>query len=67
MSAESKPSKSSVAYWLAGISMAILAVMESVEPFLFEDEKFTFWRITKICILVIMFLQTVLACKKKYA
>ncbi len=67
MSAESRQSKSSVGYWLTGISIGILAVMESVEPLLFEDEKFTLWRMIKICILVIVFLLIVSVRKKKYA
>jgi hypothetical protein len=41
--------KSSRLQRLATIPVVALVIMLSVEPFLFADERFTIWRVVKIC------------------
>ena len=55
-----EPGQSKSCLWL-GISLALLAVAWSVEPFLFPDERFTPWRISKIAAAVISFVLVVFA------
>jgi hypothetical protein len=56
-----EPGQSKSPLWLGGISLALLAVAWSVEPFLFPDERFTPWRISKIAAAVISFVLVVFA------
>jgi hypothetical protein len=55
-----EPGQSKSPLWL-GFSLALLAVAWSVEPFLFPDERFTPWRISKIAAAVISFVLVVFA------
>jgi hypothetical protein len=56
-----EPGQSQSPLWLRDISLALLAVAWSVEPFLFPGERFTPWRISKIAAAAIAFVLVVFA------
>ncbi|MGA9769769.1 MAG: hypothetical protein WBV94_12065 [Blastocatellia bacterium] len=64
MNDNTKEKNSSLLRWAAGISILALVVMETVEPLLFEDEKYDTWRIVKIAALFCYTIITVIALRK---
>ena len=66
MSEQASKSTFSSFNWLGGIPLAILAVIELIEPPLFEDEKYTLWRMIRVCVLAMLFLFLSWSLKKRH-